>query len=317
MPRIVVIGMVVVLVLALVFGVAVLVSRFNTEADEEEALFEDEAVGVTGLEPAGLADRSGDISPDADDDGDGLSNADELLWQTDPLNPDTDGDGFLDGEEVEARHDPLVPAPNDTLDETSPATATTGQVVGLDPDQFLVDNPDLNIGGGNLTEDFEDEYKTDQRSPATIADFVSQQAVTISLPRPKNSELPDALPTTKALIIEYLLTADNPGVLADYEGYGSANIRLSSRDDPAGFIQLAEAFEKYRDELKQVIVPEEAVSVHRLLLGYAEFQATTFRQVSIWPDDEVKALVAIEQAKIADRTYYPIISDEFFRLEQY
>jgi hypothetical protein len=34
---------------------------------------------------------------DADDDNDGLSDDDELLIGTDPLNPDTDGDGILDG----------------------------------------------------------------------------------------------------------------------------------------------------------------------------------------------------------------------------
>ena len=35
-----------------------------------------------------------------DDDGDGLSNDDEIKHNTDPQNPDTDGDGLLDGQEV-------------------------------------------------------------------------------------------------------------------------------------------------------------------------------------------------------------------------
>jgi hypothetical protein len=38
--------------------------------------------------------------PNADPDHDGLSNAAEAFWGTDPNNPDTDGDGLPDGEEV-------------------------------------------------------------------------------------------------------------------------------------------------------------------------------------------------------------------------
>lgn len=36
-----------------------------------------------------------------DSDNDGLSDADEAFWGTDPFNPDTDGDGLLDGTEVD------------------------------------------------------------------------------------------------------------------------------------------------------------------------------------------------------------------------
>src|SRR5439155_11550215 len=45
-----------------------------------------------------------------DSDGDGLSDAQEILLGTDPFNPDTDGDGFADGVEVASGSDPLDPA---------------------------------------------------------------------------------------------------------------------------------------------------------------------------------------------------------------
>lgn len=41
-----------------------------------------------------------------DTDDDGLTDAEEVLTETDPQNPDSDGDGFLDGEEVTAGSDP-------------------------------------------------------------------------------------------------------------------------------------------------------------------------------------------------------------------
>lgn len=47
------------------------------------------------------------IDPSADDDGDGLSNAQEAALGTNPDAADTDGDGFSDGAEVAAGSDPL------------------------------------------------------------------------------------------------------------------------------------------------------------------------------------------------------------------
>lgn len=45
---------------------------------------------------------------DVDTDNDGLSDADEATYKTDPKNPDTDGDGLTDGEEVHIyRSNPL------------------------------------------------------------------------------------------------------------------------------------------------------------------------------------------------------------------
>ncbi len=54
-----------------------------------------------------------------DSDKDGLSDADEKKWGTDPKNPDTDGDGFMDGQEVKGGYSPLVAAPSDKLTATS------------------------------------------------------------------------------------------------------------------------------------------------------------------------------------------------------
>ena len=45
----------------------------------------------------------------ADDDQDGLDNADELARGTDPENPDTDGDGLADGAELKLGLDPTNP----------------------------------------------------------------------------------------------------------------------------------------------------------------------------------------------------------------
>jgi hypothetical protein len=44
-----------------------------------------------------------------DSDGDGLTDAEEILYHTDPFNADTDGDSYFDGDEVLHGYSPLAP----------------------------------------------------------------------------------------------------------------------------------------------------------------------------------------------------------------
>lgn len=52
----------------------------------------------------------------ADADADGLSDREEIIYQTDATKPDTDGDGFLDGNEVFTLHSPIAPPPTTLLE---------------------------------------------------------------------------------------------------------------------------------------------------------------------------------------------------------
>ena len=63
------------------------------------------------LDNPGQQDQDGDGDGDAcvDDDGDGLTGAEEEALGTDPMNPDSDFDGLLDGAELPLGLDPLNP----------------------------------------------------------------------------------------------------------------------------------------------------------------------------------------------------------------
>lgn len=77
---------------------------------------------VTTVEPEDIKDSDGDGLTDeeeigyntnlevVDSDADGLTDWAEIkIYKTDPLNPDTDGDGYKDGQEVINGYDPLKP----------------------------------------------------------------------------------------------------------------------------------------------------------------------------------------------------------------
>jgi YD repeat-containing protein len=63
----------------------------------------------TSKRPLTTDANPGRLGDQLDTDGDGLSDAQEMVIGTDPLNPDTDGDGYPDGLEVALGSDPLDP----------------------------------------------------------------------------------------------------------------------------------------------------------------------------------------------------------------
>jgi chitodextrinase len=67
-----------------------------------------DAAGNRSGASTGLTVKTANLAPDADSDGDGLTNTEELALGTSRTNPDTDGDGINDGMEVALGTNPLV-----------------------------------------------------------------------------------------------------------------------------------------------------------------------------------------------------------------
>ena len=211
MPRQVIIGILVVLIVGVLGGtVAVVVGRLSSQPSSETTA--GEATGQ-GLPEAAQGGGQQIASGTGDSDNDGLSNTEEALWGSDPNNPDTDGDGFSDGAEVAARHNPTIAGPNDLLPDgfTLPGSGGTGASLelsaeledklgetsvlgngidlgaagprqdlttliqpGLAPDEF-------GLPGVNYTERFLAQYG-ENATTEDLIDFINSQTVPTALP---------------------------------------------------------------------------------------------------------------------------------------
>jgi len=108
--------------------------------------------------------------PAADDDGDGLTNGDEVtIYDTNPLNPDTDGDGLTDGDEVNTH------GTDPNSDDTDADTMPDGWEIG-NGTNALADDSAVDLDGDGLTNLEEYGYGTSPTNPDTDGDTLDDAA---------------------------------------------------------------------------------------------------------------------------------------------
>jgi gliding motility-associated-like protein len=163
----------------------------NPDSDGDGVLDGTEvADGTDANDPCDLLIASQTVTPSTtwgalDCDNDGLTNDQELLGGTDPLNPDTDGDGVLDGTEVADGTDANNPCDLLIVSQTVTPSAAWGALDcdndGLTNDQELLGgtdplNPDTD--GDGVLDGTEVADGTDANNPCDL--LIASQTVTPS-----------------------------------------------------------------------------------------------------------------------------------------
>jgi len=121
-----------------------------------------------------------------DTDADGLTDKEEVMYQTDPTKPDTDGDGFLDGNEVFTLHSPIAPPPT-TLLESGIVKAYRNAPFGYSIWYPTVWSSSSTIDGSRVS------FKpADPSDPASINVTVVEAAADLSLRSWYQSQYPEA-----------------------------------------------------------------------------------------------------------------------------
>lgn len=314
MPRRLIIGILVVLIVGVIGGTAYFViQRLRGPAPVPTAQV---TSGPLTEAPAGPQQVA---RPTDDDDSDGLNNADEALWGTNPANPDTDADGFLDGQEVANNFNPTIPSPNDKLPEgfqpgqqLTPLAEAPVQV-----EQFFAEGLDLSGGTENLTEKYNQQFPEDQRTDATLLQFVNAQPIVTSLPRPRAESVRIAVADTPVAVNSYYSSFAEPNSLLNPVIVREAIFNhLITRGDPSYVYGLINQVQGYQEQLAAAQVPPSAAQTHQVLLGLSELMLASLNQIARYDEDQAKALVAMNQLDAAYNQYIPLVRQEFTRLAQ-
>ncbi|MBP7060743.1 MAG: hypothetical protein KBA91_02075 [Candidatus Moranbacteria bacterium] len=254
-----------------------------------------------------------------DSDQDGLSNDEEALYGTDPLNKDTDGDGYSDGVEVQSGYDPLKPAPGDRLvPVNADASVTSGSDVG-DDHPNLTKQVSAEIAGMVQKGEGADGQQVSMDAISEAAQKVMDQSnQEIVLPEVNIDEI-QIKPISKKLreqqkrdqeredavqyltVISYILANNSPRTFHSETDFGSMMTTMGNDTLTAmisGNKQYLEEFskrgEKTLKELKNIEVPEGMLEVHVKAVKMAKYSITLKDEASInGVDDPLGQLAAI------------------------
>ncbi|MDD5489054.1 MAG: hypothetical protein PHP25_00025 [Candidatus Moranbacteria bacterium] len=134
-----------------------------------------------------MAENKNSNSLFLDSDQDGLTDQEEKMIGTDPLNPDTDGDGYSDGKEVSSGYNPLKAAPGDQIVAETNLSASQDTSNG----NAAVQNPTasgaasgsgslsgasslLGLGSSALTDSTLADFSSDPQNPNLTNEMIGQ-----------------------------------------------------------------------------------------------------------------------------------------------
>ncbi len=238
------------------------------------------------------ADTSSTKNIFQDTDQDGLSNDEEKLYGTDPMNKDTDGDGYSDGIEVMSGYDPLKPAPGDKVVKEVVESASTfsqektnnlteqvsGEIASLlkntDKSGQEISLEDINNSVDKVTNGTIDEVILPEISTKDIK--IKKISKNLSDKKQSEQEKKDAL--EYLTMLSYLIANNSPKTFQTQDDLSAIfnNLSLESISGLASgnmqaLDELSNRGEKMLTELKDIEVPEKMLDIHVKALQLAEY----------------------------------------------
>jgi hypothetical protein len=278
-----------------------------------------------------------------DSDCDGLTNAEEKLYGTDPENADTDGDGYSDGVEIKSGYDPLKPAPGDKIvtdSETDSNNQTNANLQTNDTptltDTYVKSMNSLITSKGNQpvsvddVKAFADTQLTEAMgTPITFDTLPEIDQSQIKILKQNYSSLSDTERKQKELLdaanylkkIAYLIISNAPVPIltsadasAFKEDLFSHMADLSSSGntaDLAYFADLGDRLELFVNQASDIEVPETMVELHIKFLRLAKGFLTLRDSSQFNSADPMGQMVVMTKAHEYIKLYSDFFQNDF------
>ena len=231
-----------------------------------------------------------------DIDHDGLSDADEAYYGTDPKNPDSDGDGYLDGEEVMSGCNPKKIDIEGCQPRNAAGIATTnltnqvsdllatGLVAGALKDPANNKDFQKNIGliGAQAYLDFEDRFTPKStRADLTILNDNSRETVASYI---------DSL----VKILDATLLRSKDEQIEEMKS-GLQLYTLAPQEKNPVFIRLSNSFADSYQELLKLPVPADWTDLHLKLLDSMGRFSLAYQYITDPTTDPVANILAFQK----------------------
>ena len=276
-----------------------------------------------------------------DSDQDGLTDAEEKLYGTNPHNPDTDGDGYSDGAEVKAGYDPLKRAPGDKLATTGTTIPTTesaplatdgtsdnltkqvaekisGMVGQVDPN-----NPQASL---DQIQKIVTDSLDSQNTPVTLPEIdrstihIKKQNYTKSEEQAKKKEDFSNYITK----VFYIFASNSPTPITSASDITSTMTQTAeqllsaiSSQNPAPLENISKSGGAILDQLKDVEVPEDLVDLHIKAMQYALYAISLKDLLKSNTADPLLTVVNFSQISAFIQSLSSFANDAQTKLDEY
>jgi len=274
-------------------------------------------------------------STSIDSDNDGLGDNEEVLYNTDPKNPDTDGDGYSDGVEVKSGYNPIKPAPGDriTTEEATSSNQALGSEKASLTDTFISDFQKFVASKEGQTISAEDVKKftdaefADKVTPTDIntlpiieknqIKIKSQNYSSLSESERKKKLQEDAVEYLNQII--YLFTSNVPVPITNTDDFDVFQkdfmdrlSDLSNIENVAYFSDMGNRLEIFSQQLETLEVPETMADMHikflRIIKGSLLLKNPS---ASNSIDDPMGKIIVLTKANDLIKLFSDLIANDF------
>lgn len=255
-----------------------------------------------------LERKTSDELKSSDDDQDNLPLWLEEFYRSDPNNADTDGDGTSDGDEVAVKRDPTVAGPDDPLLTFRDNLETSIDVSDFKPGT-LTESVSVDLFQKYLS--LKQQGLLSPEDEQKMVEQISQNAVQESALKNKY---------TKADL--QIVSSTEESISAYGERYAQIAISIfleldsykNMRDDLAYLKKNGEVYQQYANQILIMSVPDVFEDVHVELLNQIINTSSFFEKISEAEDDPVTALIVTVQyqnTQVSERGLYTTLSNYF------